>query len=360
MVEPHTEADPAAILLEFLVAFGNVIGRGSWWIVEADRHHLNMDLVLVGETAKGRKGTAHGQVKKIFKAIDSDWAANVKGGLSSGEGLIWAVRDPIYKKERDPKTKKYEEVMVDAGIDDKRLLVVEEEFASVLRVMERDGNTLSAIFRKAWDTGNLNNLTKNSPAKATGAHISFIGHITKDELRRYLTSTESGNGFGNRIIWVCVRRSKVLPEGGRIREVNFNPLLTKIKQAVDFGREVGEIRKDKEATEIWAAVYPELSEGKPGLLGAVTSRAEAQVMRVACIYAVLDESSLIRKEHLLAALAFWDHSEASARYIFGDAIGDPVADQILEALRAIKDGMTRTEISALFGRHRSSDRIDQA
>ena len=316
MVDPHTEADSVAILIQFLVAFGNVIGRQSYWEVEADRHHLNLDCVLVGETAKGRKGISHGQVKKIFKDTDPTWAANSKGGLSSGEGLIWAVRNEITRTV-PIKTKGvitgYQEEVVDPGIEDKRLLVVEEEFASVLKVMERDGNTLSAIIRKAWDDGNLNNLTKNSPAKATGAHISVIGHITKDELRRYLTSTESGNGFGNRIkTWICVKRSKVLPEGGRIRDVNFNPLFMRINQAVEFGKKAGEIRKDKEATEIWAKVYPELSEGKPGLLGAVTSRAEAQVMRLACIYAILDESKLIGKEHLLAALSLWDYSEASA------------------------------------------------
>jgi len=66
------------------------------------------------------------------------------------------------------------------------------------------------------DGRTLQNLTKNSPARATGAHISSIGHITADELRRYLTATESANGFGNRQLWICTKRSKLLPEGGTI------------------------------------------------------------------------------------------------------------------------------------------------
>src|SRR5215217_1842369 len=87
----------------------------------------------------------------------------------------------------------------------------------------------------------------------------------------------------------------------------------------------------------------------------------AQVMRLAALYAVMGESHKIERQHLLAALALWDYAEKSALYIFGHASGDPVADRIYNALRAAgKDGMTRTEISHLFGRNRSSERIAQA
>ena len=72
--------------------------------------------------------------------------------------------------------------------------------------MSREGNTLSAIIRQAWDSGNLHPLTKNSPIRATDAHISIIGHITREELLRYLTETEQANGFANRFIWLMVYR----------------------------------------------------------------------------------------------------------------------------------------------------------
>ena len=91
--------------------------------------------------------------------------------------------------------------------------MVESEFVSALKVANRDGNTLSAVIRAAWDTGTLRTLTRNSPLEAVGAHVSIIGHITSEELRRYLDATETANGFANRFMWLCVRRSKVLPEG---------------------------------------------------------------------------------------------------------------------------------------------------
>jgi hypothetical protein len=99
-IEPHTEADEAAILLQILVAYGNVLNRRPHFRVEADIHALNLYVVLVGQTAKGRKGTSWGRVRQLFKMADPDWSSQrIHGGLSSGEGLIWHVRDPIYKEE---------------------------------------------------------------------------------------------------------------------------------------------------------------------------------------------------------------------------------------------------------------------
>lgn len=363
-VAPRTEADPVAILGQSLLLYGSVIGRNAYFAVEADRHYLNEFVVMVGESGKGRKGVSHGQAKRLYHSIDPEWVDHrILSGLSSGEGLIWAVRDPVQRSERVSKGKepvRYEMVVVDPGVDDKRLVVVEEEFASTLKVMTRDGSTLSPIIRRAWDRGDLEMMTKNSPARATGAHISIIGHITRPELLRHLTVTEAGNGFGNRFLWLRVRRSKCLPEGGRAHTVDFGPLIKRLAQAIRFGQQPREIRRDDEAREIWASVYPKLSEGKPGLMGSMIARAEAHTMRLACIYALLDCSAVVRREHLLAALALWDYCEASAQGIFGDSLGDPVADEILRALRNAPQGLTRTEIRDLFGRNRRTDDIGRA
>jgi hypothetical protein len=239
-------------------------------------------------------------------------------------------------------------------------VVIEAEFASTLRVLEREGNTLSAIIRRAWENGNLTSLTKNSPARATGAHISIIGHVTRQELVRYLSTTEAGNGFGNRYLWLCVRRSKCLPEGGRAHAVDFAPLMRKLREAVNFASQAREIQRDDAARRAWAEVYPELSEGKPGLLGSMIARAEAQTMRLACLYALLDCSPVVRHEHLLAALALWEYCEASARHIFGDTLGYPLADEILRELRQAPEGLTRSEISGLFSRNRRANDIGRA
>ena len=368
-IEPHSEADPVAILSQVLLAFGNLIGRSAHFRAEADKHYGNLFATLVGVTSKGRKGTSWGQVRRLVALVAPDWCnGNIAGGLSSGEGLIWGVRDPIKRKEpireggkKTGKIIDYQEVIADEGVDDKRLLVMESEFASVLQVCAREKNTLSAIMRQAWDTGRLRTMTKNSPACATDAHISIVGHITRDELRRLITATDMANGLANRFLWLCVRRSKSLPEGGNLRDNDLAPLAARLQRAVQLASDIGEVRRDDKARAIWREVYGDLSAGKTGLLGAATSRAESQVMRLALLYALLDESTVICAEHLTAALAVWQYAEQSAKYIFGSALGDPVADGILRALRRLHpDGMTRTDIRDLFQKHRTAGEIGEA
>jgi hypothetical protein len=357
-LDPHTEADPAGILMQFVTMFGNIIGNNPYYQIESDRHHTNLFSVQVGATAKGRKGTSAGRVKAVTMLADRMWVdERMVSGLSSGEGLISAVSDPVEKW--DAKAKLF--VTVDPGVADKRLMITEPEFAGALSVMERHGNTLSPVIRNAWDGQRLQTLTRASPMKATGAHISIVAHITETEARARLSRTEMANGFANRFLFCCVKRSKLLPHGGNLDERVLADLCLRFKNAVDYARQVGRVEMTDEAVSAWSAVYPKLSREQPGLVGAVIARAEAQVIRLALIFALLDGRDAIAFEHLEAALAVWTFCEASALRIFGDSLGDPVADDILQALRESgPSGMTRTDIYNFFGRHRRSDQIGAA
>jgi hypothetical protein len=368
-IDPYTEADRVATLLNTLTAVGNVTGSSAAARVQHDPHPGRLFVAEVGQSSKGRKGTAWSTPRYLLSQVDESWANNrIKSGLSSGEGLIYNVRDPLYKDEplREGGKAKgevtgYQSVMVDAGEEDKRLLIVEPEFASALTVMAREGNILSAVIRQAYDNGKLSPLTRNNPIKATGAHISIIGHITMEELWERLDDTSKANGFANRFLWVLVKRSKLLPEGAAVPDEELGPLVRRLRKVIEFAKKVSIVTRDDKAKKLWAEVYEELSEGKPGLLGAVLSRAEAQVLRLSVIYALLDCSSSIRVEHLKAALAVWEYSEASTRYIFGHRLGDPTTDGILEALRSAgSKGMSETDISKLFGGHKSASERDRA
>lgn len=332
-IDPHTESDPAAILFQFLTAFGNVVGRNSDHQVEATHHHPNLFMALVGDTSKARKGTSWGHIDRLFSRADrtnerqdrDSWKNRLVSGLSSGEGLIWEVRDSTQNVRFD----------ADPGISDKRRIVIDSELAATLKVLGRQGNNLSPVIRNAWDSGDLRTLTKNSPAKGTGAHISIIGHITRDELKRELTATEMGNGFANRFLWPCVRRSKLLPEGGNLQDAELDALIEPIRDAIDWVEDVGELKMTDRARKLWREVYADLSAAKPGMLGAVTARAEAQTIRLSLLFALLDCSKVVDARHLSAGLAAWEYCAASARYLFGNATGDPVADAILDELRMV-------------------------
>jgi hypothetical protein len=356
LIAPHTESDPVAILLHTLVFAGNAIGRGPYYLVESDRHHTNLFAVLVGKTGKARKGTSESRVRSLFAYADADWETRIDSGIASGEGLIWKVRDPI-EKVRGGAVE-----IIDDGVFDKRLMMAEREFAGALEVMKREGNIVSRVVRDAWDRGNLSNLTKNMPARATAAHISIIGHITVEELQASLDRTSMLNGYANRFLYAVVRRAPVLlPHGGDLGEAEIIRAGYRLADALTAARALGRIEMDDDAREAWTRVYPVLSEDRPGLLGAVTARAEAQTIRLALLYALLDGKLAIAVEHLRAALAVWEYSDASAQLIFGDLQGEPVADAILQGLRnAGAAGLTRTDLSNLFQRHQPAYRIDRA
>lgn len=364
-IDRYTEADPVAVLVTLLTAFGNLVGDGPHFRVEATPHPCRLFTVLVGQTAKARKGTAWSTPRHMLSQIDKAWLeARVTGGLSSGEGLINAVRDrrvesrPVKAKGR---VEDYEEVIADKGEEDKRLFVVEEEFSQALKVMKREGNILSPVIRQAWDSGNLRPLTKNNPIRATGAHISILGHITQDELLRHLNDIEQGNGFANRFIWILVKRSKILSNPTGTPTSKLQPLVTQLAACVKFARNsnIKTMVRTPDAEELWTRIYPGLSEGKPGLLGAILARAEIQVLRLACIYALLDREPMITAAHLHAALAIWEYAEASARRIFGTRLGNPDADRILAALRQ-RNELSETDIHELFNRHKQAADIQTA
>ena len=168
-----------------------------------------------------------------------------------------------------------------------------------------------------------------------------------------------GNGFANRFLFVCAQRSKLLPEGGSPDPVVLKQLAGRLREALEHARRQAEMQRDEEAKSVWATAYGVLTGGKPGLLGSITSRAGAQVVRLSLLFALLDSSPVIRAEHLTAGLAVWKYCEASAQCAFGSKLGDPTADTVLASLRS-STGLSRTDISNLLGRHQSKSEISRA
>ncbi|MBA3779739.1 MAG: hypothetical protein H0X16_10670 [Chloroflexi bacterium] len=359
-VDGYTEADPVAVLATFLAAFGSLVGSGPHALVGADRHGANLFLALVGKSAKARKGASWTPVRELFRQVDLDWTAQrVIGGLGSGEGVVHCVRDRVERLE-GKKDGDFEVVVVDPGEDDKRALVLAPELAAVLRVMARQGSTLSAVLRDAWDRGDLRITTRNAPIRATGAHVSVIAHVTEEELRRELTDTETVNGFGNRFLWLAVRRSKELPEPEPFRGAELDRLAAEVLEAALATANLrAELTRTDAARELWRAEYPQLSAERSGLAGALTDRGEPQVLRLSLVYALADRSPAIDVPHLEAALELWRYAERSTTYLFGDSLGDPVADRILGFLR-VQGPQAREALRELFGRHVASGRLDHA
>jgi len=343
-IAPSTEADPVAILVQLLVGVGSILGRGPHYRVGASCHGTNEFVVLVGPSGSGRKGSSWDAVEAVLAEVDQPWVTGrVVSGLSSGEGLIWHLRD----SEHGP-------------TDDPRLMVLETELASALKAASRESNTLSPVLRNAWDHKTLQVITKHDPARASAAHVSIIGHITADELLRHISATEAANGFLNRFLLIAVRRARLLPEGGHLDPTILAPLAARLADAVAANQTAHQLTLDDHARAIWWDIYPTLSTGRPGLLGAVCGRAEAHVVRLALLYALIDGHHSIGATHLRAALAVWDYAARSAAFVFGDSLGDPIADEINRAVSEHTDGLTRSQIRDLFARNRSRAQIERA
>ena len=85
------------------------------------------------------------------------------------------------------------------------------------------------------------------------------------------------------------------------------------------------------------------------------------MLRLSVVYATLDLSRIVERRHLESALAIWRYCEDSARYIFGTATGDPLADRILDFVReAGSVGISRTELTGKLGRNQEAGRRDVA
>jgi hypothetical protein len=343
-IAPHTEAHPASILLQLLAAFGNMVGRGPHCLVDTTRHGLNLFLVLVGDSSKARKGTSWSQIARLFAEVDQPWlTTRVNTARLTAGGLVHTLRD------QQPAT-------------DRRLLALSEEFAAVLRTLKSGNGHLSSLLRCAWDSGHLPALDMNRPVQATGTHISLIAHITQRELTPNLHPTEAHNGFANRCLWAWVQRSNCLPDGGSLTAGDLSPVARELRGALDWAASTPEIlfHRDAAAAELWRDCYPSLSQLRPGMRGAATSRAEAQVLRLSAIYAALDSTSVIALPHLEAALAVWDYCYASATLLFGRSTGDPIADRIREAIDASGGALSKSQIVRLFHGHIEAARIDAA
>jgi hypothetical protein len=334
-ITPHTEADPVAILVQLLTAFGAAIGHGPHFFVGGSQHEPRLFSVIVGKSAKARKGDSWQPIRRLLLA--SGEAPRIQTSLSSGEGLVWLVRDPVVRQRfiegKRGQQGHYEQVIEDEGEPEKRVLVVSGELAQILKVMRREGNTLSPVLRDAWDHGDLTITTKTLAARASSAYLSVIGHITVDELRQELRSLDAANGFANRFCWFAVKRSQELPIAERIPEATMQRLAARLGEAIRRARAIGEMQRDHLASEKWIRMYHNLTTERGGFAGALISRSEAQVLRLSMLYALLDGSSTITYPHLQAATQLWAYSERSIEYLFGGLAGNPLADKIAAFLK---------------------------
>lgn len=351
-----SEADRMAVYGSFLVATSALLDKDKYLRIGESKHYSRLFVTLVGASSRARKGTSFKPVVRIIRETESilhdenpyavlppKKLVIADGGLSSAEGLIYQVRDESEEVNAKTGNPAWD------GVDDTRLLVVEEEFGNVLNQCKREGNTLSATLRRVWDGGDLAPMTKNNKLKATNPHINLLTHITQFELKCLMRESDIYNGLFNRILWICVRRTKKLAFPQPMNDSKVTALAERLADAVRRASCEGEIKLSIDARAYWAVKYHEVSNDESGVLGSVTARAEAHVMRLSLLFCLLDCCLEIERKHIEAACALVEFCNKSVQYIFStpaECEAGTDADKLLNAL-TIKP-LSQTEVSKVF------------
>lgn len=345
-VEPTSEADPVAILASLICAAGVHLGQKPHVRAGDNPHPLLVWPLIIGRTNAGRKGTSWSTARRLVSAADPDFTrTNIKSGLSSGEGL--AERFAV---EEDP------DEFTPAR--DLRLMVMESEWAGVMAKMKREGNTLSAMLRSAWEGGDLSTLTVSARV-APSSHVGILAHITPTEFRQKVDAADLAGGTYNRFLPLAVARSKFLPLGYGAETHMVDELGARFAERLETGARLGMLSFTDDAAQLWRALYVEFStdHGDTAQVEQFISRAVPNCLRIAGIHAALDGKHFISPGHLRAAAALVRYSIATARTVFTDtATPRRLLAWIAEAGT---EGRTRQQItSGFFGGNKKAAEID--
>lgn len=327
-----TETNPYAIAANFMAYLSCAIGRGVYLPIGNTWHHPRLFCLHIGRSGRGRKGDAVQLVLRIDQALrglDDRLAPQIhRGGLSSREGLVALMHDGYQRGKQEV-----------PAIDDKRLWVVESEFANVLHQGRREGNTLSAALRDCWDGVSLKPATKSNRMYASHPHVCLSGAISPSELTGMLTARELTNGFANRFLMIWAERSQILPFPKPTPQTIVDALAGRVIEVLRFTGSAQPARRDHLRMELsaqaqwrYAQLYrTDLNEDQGSeIVNAMLERRAPMLLRLAMLFALTDLQTRIDVHHINAAMAWMQFATASARYVFVSAADEAKLARALE------------------------------
>ncbi|MGV1045399.1 DUF3987 domain-containing protein [Limnohabitans sp.] len=315
------ESNPYAIATNFLAYLSCAIGRGTFLQIGNTEHHPRIFSLHVGRSGRGRKGDSLALVMKIDEFIRAHSPMLCpqihRGGLSSREGLAALIHDGLQQGNQ-----------ATPAVEDKRLWVVESEFANVLQQSRRKGNTLSTALRDCWDGVCIKPATKNNRVFASKPHVCLSGAITPSELTALMSSKDLSNGFANRFLIIWAERIKItaFPKPTPPKEIEY--LATRTQEVLNFAKadsyqENNWLQMELSTTGKWhyGQMYRNVLAQDFGSerVSAVLERRAPMLLRLAIVFALCDLSTKIEIVHLEAALAWINFCSNSVQYVFSTA-----------------------------------------
>jgi hypothetical protein len=365
----NTEANPYAIAANFIAYLSCAVGRGPYLPVGNTWHHARLFILHIGRSGRGRKGDAVSLITRLdlsLRELSERASPQIhRGGLSSREGLVALFHDGYRRGKEDV-----------PPIEDKRLWVVESEFANVLHQGRRDGNTLSAALRDCWDGISLKPATKSNRLYASHPHLSLVGAITPTELLGLMTTRELTNGFANRFLMIWAERSKILAFPEATPQETVDALAARIMNILEFvqadrvsERDHLRVELTVSAQALYSRLYhDELNDTTAGeRITALLERRAPMLLRLAMLFALCDLQRQVDVHHVQAAMAWIRYATESVKYIFFspyDAIEQARTHEIaqkIEDFLLARGQATRREITMEgFHGHVTKNCIDAA
>jgi len=360
-----TEINPVAAAMVYLSFLGANVGRDTFLFINNTYHHPRLFTLHIGRSGRGGKGDSQQLTQRIRKRIeerDSSLLGHTHtGGLSSREGLAALIHDGHGETP---------------AIVDKRLWVIESEFANVLHQSKREGNTLSTALRDAWDGGDIKPATKSKPIGVSNPHIGIHANITPAEFNSLLNAREMSNGFANRLLMIWAENIGSVPFPTPTPERLIDELASKTMDIIHFAkggypnsRNGLEMNLSQAAKALYAEVYKELQRPlESDYLISMLERIRPYALRLAMLFALTDQTRVIEACHLQAALEWISYAINTVKFVFADKTNNKQqvetrqnAAKIMAFLRLRPQGSGMRElINDCFQKHNSSEKINIA
>jgi hypothetical protein len=364
-----TETSPIAIAGNFISYLSCAIGRMPHLAVGNTSHHARLFCLHVGRSGRGRKGDAVALVSRIDEALRASCKGLSpqvhRGGLSSREGLAALIHDGYSMGRRQV-----------PAVEDKRLWVIESEFANVLQQSRRGGNTLSAALRDCWDGVDLKPATKTNCVHATRPHVCLSGAISPSELLALTQRRDLLNGFVNRFLMVWGERTQIAPFPRRTPQTRVDALAADVADILEFtrpragdGRESALMSMAEHARRRYAQLYrSELNQAAGNaLVDSLLERRAPMLLRLAMVFALADRQWLIAEQHIDAAAAWVRYVTDSALFVFSSERDCGLQPRVQWAAERISEFLTnrgsasrRDLMVECFGRHQPAGVVDAA
>ena len=358
IAHPTTVASKEMLMYEMLPMIGALMGDAFYAPFGSDKHFSSLFTLAIGRSTDG-KGQAMHHCEEAIRLVDQGWTkTSVHSNPASGEGMIRMLAGSTLNMGR-----KY------------RVVIANSEMSTTFAAQGRESSTLSGILRKAYDGDRLENFRsdKKKSIAADDYLLGFVGTITPGELQQVMPAMDWVNGAQNRFLWSIAFKDKTL--GRSPAQPDFTNWAGRVKALFELNTKEGAkptaIAYSESGRRVWDDWHASLPEHQDDTLSESQGRVLANCLRVAVLYAQLDERRLdgwqpqIEGQHVEAAIEIVTRSRQSVQWYLAQL--NPASkvnhDDIQKIRRAMvektKNGaaeLTATDVHGLFPRRTAEQR----